>query len=210
MFIFEIVIFLTVVIMNIVKRNSTIIILYVCQSLAVVGLLGVHAYEKTSLTSIVIVLIVFIVKVIIAPQFLFKFIKKGKLNLSASTYLTVPLTLIPLLALIAFSQSDILRPLNLLIHQAPGIRMMLMSTVFMSLFLIINRKGALSQIIGVLALENSIVSLGFFIGLKQAFSLELGILFDVCVWIVIASVFVSMIYKHFGSYDVTKMNQLRK
>lgn len=196
--------------MNIVKKNSTLINLYVLQSLAVVGLLGIHAFEKASLTSYLIVLIVFAIKIVIAPRFFYSFINRSKLNLSASTYLTVPLTLIILLALIAFSQSDILKPLNSLINETPEVRMMLMSSILMSLFLVTNRKGALSQIIGVLALENSIVALGFFIGSKQTFGLELGILFDVGVWIVIASVFVSMIYKHFGTHDVTKLTELKK
>lgn len=209
-FILQIIIFVCVIIMNIVKKNSTLISLYICQSLALVGLLTTHAFEKISLTSLLIVLIVFITKVIIAPRLFLKIIKESKLNLSASTYLTVPMTLIGLLALIFFCQSDMLKPLNSLIGQTPALRMMVMSTVFMSLFLIINRKGALSQVIGVLSLENSIVALGFFIGSTQTFSLELGILFDVFVWIVVASIFINFIYKHFGSHDTTKLNQLKK
>lgn len=208
--IFEIVIFVTIVIMNLIRKNSTLISLYIFQSLALVGLLVLHAIEKASLTSFLIALIIFVIKVIIAPRLFQIFIEKNKFNLSSSSYLTVPITLILLLALMFLSQSDVLKPLSLLVNQATGIRMMIMSSVFMSLFLIINRKGALSQIIGVLALENSIVALGFFIGSKQTFSLELGILVDVLVWIIIASIFVKFIYKHFGSSDVSKLNQLRK
>jgi len=75
--------------------------------------------------------------------------------------------------------------------------------------MIINRKGALSQMIGVLSLENSIVSFAFTAGLEQKPGLELGITFDIFVWIIIATVFVSMVYKKFKTLDVTEMSRLK-
>ena len=81
--------------------------------------------------------------------------------------------------------------------------------MFLSLFLIINRKSALSQIVGILSLENSIVAFAIFAGLEQSLSLQIGILFDISVWLIIATVFMSMMYTHFGSLDVTDMKKLK-
>ena len=81
--------------------------------------------------------------------------------------------------------------------------------VFASVLLMANRKGALSQATGVLSLENSIVVFGIFTGLEQSAMLQMGVLFDVFVWLVIAMVMVSLVYKHTGSLDVTKMKDLR-
>jgi len=67
----------------------------------------------------------------------------------------------------------------------------------------------LSQIIGILSLENTIVAFTIFAGLEQSASLQIGIIFDIFVWLIIATVFVSMIYKHFGSLDVTSMKTLK-
>lgn len=209
-FIFEVIIFVTVILMHIAKRNSTIVAIYLFQSLALVGILVIHAYETSSLNSFIIAFIVFVIKVVITPRFFFKLINRSHLNLSTSTYLTVPISLGVVAGLTFFSQSNVFSPLNTLLAEIPALRMMLISSIFISFFLIINRKGALSQIIGVLSLENTIVAFGFFVGLKQTFSLELAILFDIFLWIAVASVFIRFIYRHFGSYDVTKMTGLKK
>ena len=62
---------------------------------------------------------------------------------------------------------------------------------------------------GVLSLENSIMAFGLFSMIDQSLLLEMGIIFSISVWIIIATVFISMIYKHFGSLDVTKMKHLK-
>jgi hydrogenase-4 membrane subunit HyfE len=46
-------------------------------------------------------------------------------------------------------------------------------------------------------------------GLEQSPVLQLGIVFDITVWFVISTMFVSMIYRHFGSLDVTNMKKLK-
>lgn len=196
--------------MHMVKRNSTLVTVYLLQSLTVVGLLGIHAYEISPLPYLFIALIVFIVKVIIAPRFFLGLVGKSVANLSSSSYFSIPMTLSAIVGLIVFSQSDVFSPLSSLIPQASALRMMLISSLFISLFLTINRKGALSQIIGILSFENSIFAIGFFIGLQQPLSLELGILFDVLIWVIISTVFVSMIHKQFDSYDVTRMRHLKE
>ena len=80
--------------------------------------------------------------------------------------------------------------------------------MLLSIFLTINRKSALSQIIGILSLENSIVAFAIFAGLEQSPSLQIGILFDISIWLTIATAFISMIYAHFGSLDITSMKNL--
>lgn len=209
-FVFEAIIFVSAVLMHVVKRNSTIIIIYLCQSLALVGLLGIHAYQEQSTGSFLIALIVLVIKVLIAPRFFLRLINRSHQNLSASTYINVPMTLGVIIGLIFFAQSDIFSPFNKLLGEMPALRMMLISAIFISLFLTINRKGVLSQIIGVLSLENSIVAFGFFVGLRQPFNLELGILFDILILVIVSTVFVSMVYRQFDSYDVTRMKHLKE
>ena len=80
----------------------------------------------------------------------------------------------------------------------------------MSLFLTINRKGAISQIIGVLSLDNCIFAFGYFLGLEQSIALEIGLLFDVFFWIIISGIFVRMILTHYGTLDVTELRGLKK
>ena len=121
----------------------------------------------------------------------------------------MPLTLIAVAAIAAAAHSRVFGPL---VNSVPANQRLLslaLSSLFISLFLIVNRKGALSQIIGILSLENSILVFAFFAGLEQSPALQIGILFDIFVWLIIATVFISMLYKHFGSLDVTKMKHLK-
>jgi hydrogenase-4 component E len=83
-----------------------------------------------------------------------------------------------------------------------------LATILISIFVLINRRGAFAQMIGILSLENSILLLGSFIGIKQPVPLEMGIIFDIVIWMIIAQVFISMIYKQFGSLNVTQMKRL--
>ncbi len=204
---FAFVIFLTVVIMNVEKKNTTLILSYLLQSSMLVVLLSIDAFHKSSLEIGLITAILFIIKVIIAPQVLLRILRQAKLHLSASTYLNVPMTLGSLALLCIFAQSDVFSPFTNLI---PILRILLIGSILMSLFLTINRKGAISQIIGVLSLDNCIFAFGYFLGLEQSIALEIGLLFDVFFWIIISGIFVRMILTHYGTLDVTELRGLKK
>jgi len=82
--------------------------------------------------------------------------------------------------------------------------------MLISLLLMVNRKGVLSQIIGVLSLENAIVEFGLFAGLEQSAILQIGITFNILVWLIITAVFSSMIYRHFGTLETAEMKSLKE
>jgi hydrogenase-4 component E len=206
----ETMLFLTVVSMHLTRKNSSHIMLYTAQSLVISAALFQSSFLDFSPMLMLVALITLAVKVILAPYFFFGLIKKHRLQYSVSTHLNGPLTFIVLAALTAFSFSHLFQPLAIL---APGNEKTLflaMAMMFISLFLIINRKGALSQMTGILSMENAIVSFAYVAGLESTVGPKIGILFDILVWVVIATVFASMIYKHFGSLDVSGMNQLRE
>lgn len=199
--------FLSVVVMNLAKKKTSLIISYLFQSAILVALLGIKAVNEKSIELGLIIAFLFIIKVIIAPQVLLRVTRQSKITQSATTYLSVPMTLGCLVLLSVFAQSDIFSPFTMLASQ---LRILLIGSLLMSFFLIVNRKGALSQIMGVLSLENSIFTFGYFIGLHQSAALEIGMLFDIFFWIIISSIFVKMIFAHFGSIDVTQLKELKK
>lgn len=201
---------LAIIWMQIVKKNTTLVNAYIFQSAGLIILLGMEVFRQFALGLFIVTLFMFFIKIIIAPTLFYRIIKKNHENLSATTYLNVPMTLIVLLAILSFAQSNILSPIFPLLSMYSPLRITLMGSVLMSMFLIINRKGALSQIIGVLSLENAVFTFGIFLGVKQLAALEIGILFDVFFWIVISSIFANMIYQNFGSFDISKLNQLKK
>jgi hydrogenase-4 component E len=210
LFFVEAVVFASVVMMHLTKKSSSAVYLYILQSIAVSFLLFSASIEEVTTLIIPAIIAMFVVKVIIAPQFFFNLIKKHRLTFSASTYLNTPVTLFVLAALTVFSFGKEFLPLASLALSNERVLPLAFATVLISVFLIINRKGALSQMLGVLSLENGIVSFAALAGLSQSPALELGIIFDIFIWIMIATVFVSMIYQKFGSLDVTTMTHLRE
>lgn len=204
----ETVIFAAAVFLHLTKKNFTAIRLYLAQSSAIAVLLLLFSFEKTSKLFILAIASTIVVKTIIAPYFFFGLIKKHRLKFTVSTYLNTPVTLIVIAILVAITQADFFKPLAFLAPGGKHLLLLSIATILISLFLIINRKGALSQMLGILSLENGIVSFALFAGLEQNAGLQLGITFNILTWIIIATVFVSMIYRQFGSLDVTTMKKL--
>lgn len=202
-------IFLTIIFLHLIKKNFEAVIAYGIQSLAIVFVLLGSFFEASNTLLFFVIFFTLIVKVILAPLFFIKLIQKHELTFSVSTYLNMPLTLIVIAAFTAAAHSLKFSPLTNIIPSHYGLLSLALSAIFISLFLIVNRKGALSQTLGILSLENSIVAFVIFAGLERSPGLQMGIIFDILVWLLIATVFVSMIYRHFGSIDVTSMKYLK-
>ena len=202
-------VFGTIVFLHITKKNVLAALAYSLQSLAITVILFISFVRTNNLPLLFIALLVLILKVIVAPVFFIKLIQKHELKLSVSTYLNMPLTLIVIAILTFVAHTHKFAPLTNILPVNQALLSLSLSSMLLSLFLLINRKGALSQIIGILSIENSIVAFTIFAGLEQSPALQLGIIFNILIWLIIATVFVSMIYKHFGSLDITTMNSLK-
>jgi hydrogenase-4 membrane subunit HyfE len=203
-------IYLSIVFLHIAKKNFSVAIAYGLQSMAIVMLLVISYIKTGSFTFLIIAFLGLIIKVILAPVFIIRLIKKHQLKYLVSTYTNMPLTLIFVATLTGLAHSKLFEPLVLILPGNGELLSLALSAIFISVFLLINRKGATSQIVGVLSLENSIVAFGLFSVVDQSLILEIGIIFSISVWIIIATVFISMIYKHFGSLDVTEMKHLKE
>jgi hydrogenase-4 component E len=210
LFFLETVLFLSVIFMHLAKKNFAVIFLYAVQSLIVTFILFASSLKEDSLLLMAVATATFFVKVVIAPYFFFGLMKKHRLQFSVSTYLNGPMTLIVLTLLTAFSYSHLFIPLTILSPYDGNALLLSVGMILISLFLIINRKGVLSQMVGILSLENAIVSFAYLTDLEASAGAQVGILFDILVWIVIATGFASMIYRHFGSLDASAMQHLRE
>lgn len=210
LFFLETVLFVSVVLMHLIKKNFTVVVLYATQSFIITVVLFYSSFKEASWLLMAVMVMTFFVKVVIAPYFFFELIKKHHMKFAVSTYLNIPTTLIIVTILTAFSTSRFLKPLAALSPDNGQALLLAVGMILVSLFLIVNRRGVLSQMIGILSLENAIVSFAFIAGLEAAAGAQVGILFDIVVWIVIASIFVSMIYQHVGSLDASALRRLKE
>jgi len=203
------VLFLATVSLHLTKKNLSEAKLYCLQSLAVVTILCLSLTQNFSFTLAAVIAVMFVVKVVVTPIFFSRLIGEHKVKFTASTYVNMPVSMLIIAALLLLVGSEAFAPLVQIAPEYKTYLLLALATTLISIFLIVNRKGVMSQAIGVLSLENSIVVFAAFAGLEQSPLLQFGIVFDIFVWILLASVFVSMIYRHFGSLDVTNMKNLK-
>ena len=201
--------FLTIVYLHIAKKNFAAVVAYAIQSFVIVLLFFNSFLETGKISLLFLAIILLAVKVVLAPVLFSRLYREQSLRFAGVSYLNTPLTLVVLAILTAIAHSEKLMPLTSIIIRNQSLLALALSAMLLSLFLIINRKGARMQIIGILSFENSLVAFAIFAGLEQSFGLQIGIIFDIFVWLVIVTMFVSMIYKHFGSLNVTSMKQLK-
>jgi hydrogenase-4 membrane subunit HyfE len=191
-------VFLLAILMSLVRKNTSLVMLYLLQSLGVtIGLISL-AYSEGSQGLLYVALLTLVVKAVMAPIFLFHLIKRHSLYISATSYLSMPLTLLSLAVITSFSFSLLASHPNV---SLPAGVPLLFASILCVFFLMVNRRGTLATIIGILALENGIVLLSAQLGLQHSFALEFAISFDIAVWTVIATGFLAMIYREFGTVD---------
>lgn len=197
-------VFLPALAMNIVRKNTTMVMLYVIQSLAVTFALVTLSYEAGTAGLLYAALLTLAVKVIMAPAFLLALIRKYGAHFSSPSYLNMPLSLLALSAVTAFSYSSLFSVIPAF-NNSPSTPL-LIASMFSVLFLMINRRGALAAVVGVLAFENGVVLLAAFLGVEHSFALEFAITFDIAVWIAIAATFLTMMYRHYGAIETAILN----
>jgi hydrogenase-4 component E len=113
-----------------------------------------------------------------------------------------------LLVLLAYI---VMRPIVQLSHLPTRAGMPLaMGLVFVSLFVIVSRKKALTQVIGFLMLENGIALLAVLGTHGIPLIVEIGVFLDVLMGFLVMQIFVYQIHATFESLDVEQLNRLRR
>jgi hydrogenase-4 component E len=81
--------------------------------------------------------------------------------------------------------------------------------VLVSLFVLVSRKKAITQVIGFLMLENGLALLAVLGTYGIPLIVELGVFLDVLLGFLVMQIFVYQIHETFDSIDVERLRQLR-
>jgi len=84
-----------------------------------------------------------------------------------------------------------------------------MALVFVSLFVLVSRKKALTQVVGFLMLENGIALLAVLGTYGVPLLVELGAFLDALLGLIVMQIFVYRIHETFESLDVERLSRLR-
>lgn len=199
--------------MHVTRKNTTLVTLYAIQSLGLAVFLGLSALESGDRILTVVALMTLIIKVILAPYFFYAVIKRAKIFFASGTYIGIPLSLFAILTLM-FLSTKLLIPFVASLNSSLSIPIILypilISGILTSLYFIVNHRDVFGQIVGILSLENWIMQSGVAIGVKHTLLLEVGMSFDIAVWIIVAVIFVSRLHESFGTLHLSNLTHLKE
>jgi hydrogenase-4 component E len=183
--------------------------LFVLQSLALATLAAVVGLLSGSVELMGVALVVLLLKCIVIPRVLRRVAAKLGSERSALTYAAPPLSLgiCGLLLVLAFYVMAPVAESNPL--PTAGAIPLAFATVLIGLFTTVNRRRALSQILGFLTLENGIFLLALLATYGVPFIIEIGVFLDVLVAVLIMEVFVYRIKESFDTVDVGQLGELK-
>ncbi|MDD4907689.1 MAG: hydrogenase, partial [Candidatus Omnitrophica bacterium] len=153
--------------------------------------------------------LLFIIKIVAIPQFLYYGIKRLKVKEDIGLFINSQLSLLWALGFTYLSWIFAQH----LVYSDDGARAIILTVAFFmvlsGVFLMMLRMTALAQIIGLLVMENGLFLVASTVSGGMPFFVEIAIFFDVFVSVVIMGFFVYRINKLFTHIDVNKLSRLK-
>ena len=183
--------------------------MFAVQSGVLTALAAVVAYFGGSRELFGVAVVFAIVKVIVIPRVLNRAVTKIGIQRAVAPYLGTSMTLAICsgLVVVAFYVMATVTASNRL-PTGDGIPLAF-AGVLIGLFTTVNRRLALTQILGFLMLENSIFMIALLATYGVPLIVEMGVFLDVLVAVLILEVFVYRIRDNFESIDVKQLGSLR-
>jgi hydrogenase-4 component E len=183
---------------------------FALQSFVLASLSALIAFYSGSLELLGVAIALVAVKVLVIPRVLNRAVSKIGLARVAAPYLgTAPALIIcGVLTIIAFYVMTPIAASNPL-PTADAIPLAF-AGVLIGFFIMVNRRRAVTQILGFLMLENGIFLLALLATYGVPFIVEMGVFLDVLVAVLIMEVFVYRIKDNFDSIDVGELGKLKE
>jgi hydrogenase-4 component E len=161
-----------------------------------------HLYWSAGLT--------FLLKVLLLPWILHRLIRRLDVKWDVETLINIPTTMLVGLVLVILA-FNLAQPVSELAGTVTrGTLGIALAAVLLAFLMMITRSKAVPQVIGFLAMENSL----FFAATAATYGMpmvvELGIALDVLVGVIILGVFFFQIRERFDSLDIHHLEKLRE
>jgi hydrogenase-4 component E len=200
--------FITVLMMATAKRVSTCIALFAAQSAVMTGQILAIAWSGKSLEAFAVAALVLAVKVIAIPYALFRIVRdlKAPQDVTSSTTASQSVFIMAGLILLSFFA---VQPYAKTLRVDEDMLAAAVALLLTGAFLMVSRKKALMQVIGLLVLENGIFLAALSTTFGMPLVIEIGIFFDLLMGVFLMGLFVFRIRDTFEHLDVSKLRRLR-
>jgi hydrogenase-4 component E len=200
--------FITVLLIAAAKRTATCIALFALQCAIVTAQIVALGILHRSGEALVVGAMVFLVKVVAIPYALLRISKRLKVSptVSASTTPAQSIFIAAALILLAFV---VVQPFARSFALDSEMLAAATAIVLTGGFLMVSRRKALMQVIGLLVLENGIFLAALTTTFGMPLVIEMGIFFDLLIWVLLIGVFIFRIRETFEHVDVSRLRRLR-
>ncbi len=167
------------------------------------------AYDHQAKHLAISALLTFILKVIAIPQIFSTVTRRLGIRKEVESYINIPFSLFLaiLLVFVSFYVTSIGKTLSS--HSSLKFLPIAISTVFLGMLVMTTRKKAITQVLGLLLMENGLFLMGITMTFGMPLLVEIGILFDVLIGIIIMGIFIFKIRSAFEGIEVDNMTVLK-
>lgn len=200
--------FITVLMMASARRISSCIVLFGAQCAVLTSQILAMAYVHRSAEAYAVAAMVFAVKVLIIPVVLFRIVERLNASRDVSSSITSAQSVFVAAGLILLSFYAV-RPYVQTLGVEEDMLAAAVALILTGAFLMVSRKKALMQVIGLLVLENGIFLAALTTTFGMPLVIEIGIFFDLLMGAFLMGLFVFRIRDTFDHLDVSKLRKLR-
>ena len=201
-------ILLTAVVMNALKRLESCVRAYIFNSWFLSILVFFEAVKTGNPHLYIAASLTLATKGILMPIFLSKIVRQMKATHFVEPHLSnsLSLTISGILVAIVYTS---LKGGILVTGFSVHILKISIAVILIGLFIMITRRKAITQVLGLLFMENGLFLAGFSLTFGMPIIVELGILFDMLMGVIILGVFIVQIRRNFSSVDLDSLTTLK-
>jgi hydrogenase-4 component E len=191
------------------KALFTAIRLYGAQSLLLAIVAATIAISESRPELFFTVVLTVALKVILIPWFLMRMVDRIGIHREIEPFLNVPASLLVCLGLTVVGyrvSSGFEGGARGVGHHLIGVAL---SLLLIGLFLMVTRRKAITQVLALLTVENSVFLVAVGVTTGMPLVVELGISFDVIVAVLVLGILVQRIVDRFESMDVSRLSKLK-
>lgn len=201
-------ILLTAVAMNGIRRLESCVKVYTLNSWLLSSLIAIVAFMVGEMHIYIASVITLLSKGILMPLFLRKIVKQIKVTHDVEPYISnaLSLTISGILVAVVYAS---LKEGILVTGFSRNVLQISIAVILIGLFIMITRRKAVTQIIGLLFMENGLFLAGFSLTFGMPTIIELGVLFDMLMGLIILGFFAIQIKRAFTSSDLDRLTTLK-
>jgi len=188
----------------------TVIKLLIAQNVLLAGYLLTKAIQLSDTELWISFSIMAVVKVVVLPWLLWKLTRFLQLSGRIEPILNKPTLLILVTILVLFALILSQDMMTALPRSSVAGFSLALANAFIALLLVIVRRKTVTQIIGLLLLENSVFILAATLSTGFPLLIELGMSFDVLMGVMIFTLFLMRIQHEYGSLQVHHVEKLKE